>query len=45
MNNNTPKTTPPEKTNLKQLPRLTKLQLEQLESVAGGPNEPLCPDC
>ena len=33
----------PEKT--KQLPRLTKLNLEELEEVAGGPSEPLCPDC
>ena len=31
--------------NRKQLPQLTRLKLEQLEKVAGGPEEPLCPPC
>ena len=27
------------------LPQLQPLHLEQLESVAGGPEDPFCPNC
>ncbi len=37
MNNNRQKPTAPEKTNVKKIPRLQKLRLEQLDGVAGGP--------
>ncbi len=36
MTNNKQKSTPPEKTNLKKLPQLTQLNLEQLDGVVGG---------
>ena len=36
MNNNRQKPTAPEKTNLKKLPRLQPLQLEELDGVGGG---------
>ncbi len=37
MKNHKPKLTHPEKTNIKKLPRLEPLNLEQLDGVAGGP--------
>ncbi len=37
MKNHKPKPTHPEKTNIKKLAGLQKLQLEQLEGLAGGP--------
>ncbi len=37
MKNNRQKTTHPEKTDLKKIAGLQKLQLEQLDDLAGGP--------
>ena len=36
MNNNRQKATHPEKTNLKKIPQLQQLKLEQLGGIAGG---------
>ena len=37
MNNKTPKPTHPQQQNLKKLPQLQLLKLEQLDGVSGGP--------
>ncbi len=44
MKNNSPKTTHQQQ-KLKKLPQLQLLNWKQLDSIAGGPEDPFCPNC